>query len=620
MAETLFGVLVDVSGSMKSAYALDRSHDASVERTHAILTTIMNIIKREVTHHDRQESIFACAFGLNKEGIGGIVTCDLISLLEYIAGGPRNGHQALIDLAKQHETPQAELWIRNHLSQLEARILYTALCSDPSLIQKLVELIPTSQASSSASPSALSSKLLRKFRPSSHTVVSTMPLSMQKVAVHRSEAYKFARKIIDDPPAPLPLQDMLQSMHHPKPRPVQHVTEMLDDLLQSKVSSSSSSSLHDRIHELLEPIKPYIFGGTPMCRALKDAVAVFRETNVTQKVLFILSDGQSTDGDPRPIAEELRDLGVTIVTCFLTSDHIDDPRRLHYEVDPSWCPESHSWCPTCHRWYPTGRSASWCPTCHSGRPACHSYLIGHSLCTTCHNFWSATYHCRMLRYCDGLICPTCDGRAVLFEMGSTMKNTHTPLSYLIDANWELPPSGRSRLFIQANSLDVVNEFCKIVISQLTESCDALVDLLEKVPLATYINQRNAGFEPKQQEKATCYANAIAAVFHLAMHRIVGRERGIPDFYEIRKRIIDEYGVDSAYTDQVLTKVCPKYRLHFHEVDETGARQAINKRRPVVATFFLYLDQWEKFSAFYEKTPKGILEKCDITGEFYVYLL
>jgi len=605
MAEAMFGVLVDVSGSMESAYALDRSSDASVERTHAILTTIMNIVKREVARHDRRESIFACAFGLNKEGTQGIVTCDLISLLEYIAGGPRDGHQALIDLAKQHETPQAEPWIRNHLSQLEARILYTALCSDPSLIQKLVELIPSSQASSSASPSALSSKLLRKFQPSSHTVVSTMPLSMQKVAVHRSEAYKVAHKIIDDPPAPLPLQDMLQSMHHPKPRPVQHVTEMLDDLLQSKVSSSSPSSLHDRIHELLEPIKPYIFGGTPMCTALNDAVAVFRETNVTQKVLFILSDGHSTDGDPRPIARELHDLGVTIVTCFLTSDHIDNPRRLHYEVDPSWCPESHSQCPTCYNVYPTG--LSWCPTCpHSGCPLCHR--------------WSATCRCWMWRYCDGLICLTCDSRAVLFEMSSTLKNTHTPISYLVDANWELPPSGRSRLFIQANSLDVVNEFCKIVVSQMTESCDALVHLLERVPLATYINQRNAGFEPKQQEKATCYANAIAAVFHLAMHRIVGREGGVPDFYAIRKRIIDEYGVDSAYTDQVLTKVCPEYRLHFHEVDETGARQAINKRQPVVATFSLYLDQWEKFSAFYEKTPKGILEKCDITGEFYVYLL
>lgn len=72
----MFGVLVDVSGSMESAYALNRSNDANVERTHAILTTIINIVKQEVVHHDRRESIFVCAFGLS----GPTVTCDLVSL------------------------------------------------------------------------------------------------------------------------------------------------------------------------------------------------------------------------------------------------------------------------------------------------------------------------------------------------------------------------------------------------------------------------------------------------------------------------------------------------------------------------------------------------------------
>ena len=33
---------------------------------------------------------------------------------------------------------------------------------------------------------------------------------------------------------------------------------------------------------------------------------------------------------------------------------------------------------------------------------------------------------------------------------------------------------------------------------MTEPCDALVDILEKVDLATYINQVNADFEPKKQ--------------------------------------------------------------------------------------------------------------------------
>ena len=284
-----------------------------------------------------------------------------------------------------------------------------------------------------------------------------------------------------------------------------------------------------------------------MCKALSQAEIIFRTTEAKPKVLFIVSDGDSTDGDPRPLAERLRDMGVTIVTCFLTSEDIDKPERLYYSATE----------------------------------------------------FSST-----------------DGGKTLFEMSSSMKNTHTPISYLVDAGWELPLSGESRLFIQANSLDVVNEFCKTVVSQLTQSCDALVHLLGKVPLATYINQQNANFEPQQQEGFTCYANAIAAVFYLAMQRIIGREGGIPDFNEIRDDLITKYGVNGANTESVLKLARCKYRLRVREVDERGARKAINKRRPVVAKFRLYKEQWTKFEEFYKRTPKGILTRDDVTGELY----
>jgi hypothetical protein len=151
-----------------------------------------------------------------------------------------------------------------------------------------------------------------------------------------------------------------------------------------------------------------------MCQALADAESVFRvgqdeefgadsETNAEAKVLFILSDGLATDGDPRPIAKQLHSMGITIATCFLTSGRIDNPRRLFDEADPNWGSQSE------------------------------------------------------------------DGRSVLFEMSSIMHNTDAPLFNLIAKDWELPPSGVSRLFIQANSLDVVNEFCKLAVSQMTET-------------------------------------------------------------------------------------------------------------------------------------------------------
>ena len=64
-----------------------------------------------------------------------------------------------------------------------------------------------------------------------------------------------------------------------------------------------------------------------MCESLRSAQAIFNNGTATEqkKVLFLLSDGQSADGDPLPIADRLHALGVTIVTCFLTSDPIENP-------------------------------------------------------------------------------------------------------------------------------------------------------------------------------------------------------------------------------------------------------------------------------------------------------
>ena len=432
----MFGVLVDVSGSMRSAYALDSSNDTNVERIHAIFTPILEFVKSKAVH--RGDSIFVCAFGLN----GRTVTCDLISLLEYIADPEEdydgydghegyNGHdgydgfdgyEALIELSQQHDAPQAGPWIRKHLSEYEARILYNCLSSDTSLIPRLIELIPSQRTIDMAKTAAkayMRTKpstwwaAIRERTPILHTFSSAVPTVAQldeeseAALAHNSEAYKVAREIIDKFRR---LTMMLQRMEQPKPRPVKAVAEIMNGLLESKVPSSAaasahglSPSLHDRIHELLAPVKPYIFGGTPMCKALNDARAVFIETNANPRVLFLLSDGEPADGDPLPIARNLRDLGVTIITCFLTSAHIDNPRRLLDKADPNWRMSSE------------------------------------------------------------------DGRSVLFEMSSTMRNTDSPISGLIamDANWELPPSGVSRLFVQANTLDVVNEFCKKVVSQLT---------------------------------------------------------------------------------------------------------------------------------------------------------
>ena len=330
----------------------------------------------------------------------------------------------------------------------------------------------------------------------------------------------------------------------PKPRTVKDVSNMLNILLKDEQSPSSSE-----VEDIIDSIKPYIYGRTPMVKALRDAKEIFdADTNsgINPKILFILSDGYSTDGDPTCIAQKMKSSNVIVVTCYLTSEPIPNfnPKCLVDEEDHSWS----------------------------------------------------------------------EGARTLYRMSSTMPNTNAPITHLIDYGWELPLSGECRLFLRANSLDIVEEFCKVAVSQLTHGTDALVHMLGRLSLTEYINQTNDDFKAQQQIGKTCYANAIATVFHLAMHRIADREGGIPGFKAIRSRIIREYGKEGANTEMVVKRVSQEYRLKCHKINEEGARKAINERQPVVTRFSWKGKQEEMFKTFYERSPKAILRANDITVE------
>ena len=60
-----------------------------------------------------------------------------------------------------------------------------------------------------------------------------------------------------------------------------------------------------------------------------------------------------------------------------------------------------------------------------------------------------------------------------------------------------------------------------------------------------------------------------------MSRIHKRDGGVPDFFKLRDELVWKYGLCGANTEIVLEYACPKYRLHYKEVTETGAKQAMN---------------------------------------------
>jgi hypothetical protein len=91
-------------------------------------------------------------------------------------------------------------------------------------------------------------------------------------------------------------------------------------------------------------IEPLVYGRTPMCGAARAIAERFRRTegagDEERRILVVISDGEPTDGDPRDLFNDIRELGVTIVSCFLTDKDVAKPRTLVASPDPSWPDEA----------------------------------------------------------------------------------------------------------------------------------------------------------------------------------------------------------------------------------------------------------------------------------------
>lgn len=322
------------------------------------------------------------------------------------------------------------------------------------------------------------------------------------------------------------------------------------DVLHGYVDKERELS-KERSRELLRSIEPFIYGRTPLYESIEKATKLFEDTaskfSIHKKLLFILSDGDPTDGENtnhaginRAVAK-LTAANVTVVSCFITESTQITPRRLYSKMEPDWNP----------------------------------------------------------------------GAKFLFSLSSPLQTQSLPRTIFVKRGWIIDSTNNETyLFLQVNHPDNMREACEV--ARNVVCCqDVLSDLLASVDLDVYINQKVTGFGAKEQEGGTCYANASAAVLDLSMRRILGREGGYPDFYELRKEFIKRYGTEGANTLKVLQEMCPKYRLHCEKVDLKGAMKAITAKRPVVTRFRLTDDERDSFGKFFKSKPTGILTKKEI---------
>ena len=84
-----------------------------------------------------------------------------------------------------------------------------------------------------------------------------------------------------------------------------------------------------------------IYGATPMRAAAVEIASRFKRmppgvAGDERRFLFVISDGDPTDGDLRRVFSEIRDTGIDIVSCFVTDSDIADPRILWANPQLGW--------------------------------------------------------------------------------------------------------------------------------------------------------------------------------------------------------------------------------------------------------------------------------------------
>ncbi len=119
----------------------------------------------------------------------------------------------------------------------------------------------------------------------------------------------------------------------------------LQEIGDTTLSLEEVAEMWEQHGEVLGVAKELIYGSTYVTEVLDAVTARFeremqaRDTK-TDLMLLLISDGQFTDVDPLPLVERLHTLGVTVVSCLLSSQDQTSHRALFNAPQSHWSDEA----------------------------------------------------------------------------------------------------------------------------------------------------------------------------------------------------------------------------------------------------------------------------------------
>jgi hypothetical protein len=306
---------------------------------------------------------------------------------------------------------------------------------------------------------------------------------------------------------------------------------------------------------MLDALRPYIYDWTYMCEALRMSFDSFRNRDSQgTKVLVIVSDGQSTDGDPVQQLQDLTAEGnpnekIWVVTCFITDPDIPSRKELFDHEDQSFA--------------------------------------------------------------------DIPGALPMFRMSSTIRVDIPAFAILRNANWTLPASGACRLFLQVNNQIRIREFLEHA-HEIFQTDDALGHVLHRVNFERIVGEEIRTFERQDQGNTPrCWLYAISTAVYIVLVGIRRNPPSFDDVMKLVTDVVIKDDPDALLAGHHVLPVLEKLKrvlpLVVEEANEYQARQGIHAKNPSVVTMQLPESQMNRFKAFFriDANKSKIMTRADL---------
>ena len=325
---SLTGMLLDVSASMQRDIGNGIDEDGGTW-AHSIFKVIDDLIEHDLTLENR---VFAVGAGANCatsifDVIGTLQQIKDMEIPNFRKNAPAtiDNINKILDILEKNGARNIRQWIKDvsliqeAASDYMATLFLTKLRGDREFLREFVyEFLPPS---------------CREIAPRGQNILGSYveDWAVWGISFFKSATREDIYEVVEKAKCYFLRDVQTHSIFS-----VQEASRIIRGCVNEKELST------ERKKELLENVEPFIYGRTPLYESLEKATKLLERDASENKLLFVLSDGEPTDGsneDSRTINEvtsKLTKAGVTVVSCFITKSTDIDPKHLFDKMQSGW--------------------------------------------------------------------------------------------------------------------------------------------------------------------------------------------------------------------------------------------------------------------------------------------